>query len=162
MNDPSSPAGEPAHSSSAPWTIDLPAAHLPGARRWLLLGLAALAGAGLFALLLVLARTPGAQDWLPGIVGSLDYKIITAERADDLFQWLKDNKYSYSGDEATLNHYVQKKWIFTVMKIDTMQMKRNKDGTFDIEGYRHACRVWTKPWRSWRIFGKTPKMHGTD
>jgi Uncharacterized protein conserved in bacteria (DUF2330) len=68
-----------------------------------------------------------------GVVGSLDYKIITAERADDLYQWLKDNKYSYSGDEATLNHYVQKKWIFTVMKIDTAQMKRNKDGTFDGE-----------------------------
>src|SRR6516162_4695941 len=68
-----------------------------------------------------------------GVVGSLDYKIITADRADDLYQWLKDNKYSYAGDEATLNHYVQQKWIFTVMKIDTMQMKRNKDGTFDGE-----------------------------
>jgi hypothetical protein len=65
-----------------------------------------------------------------GVVGSLDYKIIEATRADDLFQWLKDNKYSYSGDEATLNFYIQKKWLFTVMKIDTMQMKRNKDGTF--------------------------------
>jgi hypothetical protein len=65
-----------------------------------------------------------------GVVGSLDYKIISADRADDLFQWLKDNKYSYAGDEATLNFYVQKKWLFTVMKIDTMQMKRNKDGTF--------------------------------
>ena len=65
-----------------------------------------------------------------GTVGSLDYKIIEAGRADDLHKWLKDNKYSYSGDEATLNHYVQKKWLFTVMKIDTMQMKRNKDGTF--------------------------------
>ncbi len=65
-----------------------------------------------------------------GVVGSLDYKIIEATRADDLFQWLKDNKYSYSGDEATLQHYIQKKWLFTVMKIDTMQMKRNKDGTF--------------------------------
>ena len=65
-----------------------------------------------------------------GVVGSLDYKIISAERADDLYQWLKDNKYTYSGDEATLNYYVQKKWLFTVMKIDTMQMKRNKDGTF--------------------------------
>src|SRR5262245_6129886 len=31
-----------------------------------------------------------------GVVGSLDYKIITAERADDLFQWLKDNKYQYA------------------------------------------------------------------
>jgi len=68
-----------------------------------------------------------------GVVGSLDYKIIEAGRADDLYQWLKNNKYQYSGDEATLNHYVQKKWLFTVMKIDTMQMKRNKDGTFDGE-----------------------------
>jgi hypothetical protein len=65
-----------------------------------------------------------------GVVGSLDYKIIEASRADDLYQWLKDHKYTYSGDEATLNHYIQKKWLFTVMKIDTMQMKRNKDGTF--------------------------------
>ncbi|MFO0863566.1 MAG: DUF2330 domain-containing protein [Gemmataceae bacterium] len=65
-----------------------------------------------------------------GVVGSLDYKIIEADRADDLFSWLKNHKYSYSGDEATLNFYVQKKWLFTVMKIDTMQMKRNKDGTF--------------------------------
>src|ERR1700726_2225596 len=65
-----------------------------------------------------------------GVVGSLDYKIIEATRADDLYQWLKDNKYSFSGDEATLNFYVQKKWLFTVMKIDTMQMKRNKDGSF--------------------------------
>src|ERR1051325_10769401 len=68
-----------------------------------------------------------------GVVGSLDYKILEADRADALFQWLKDNKYSYSGDEATLNFYIQKKWLFTVMKIDTMQMKRNKDGTFDGE-----------------------------
>src|SRR5436309_4691483 len=65
-----------------------------------------------------------------GVVGSLDYKIISAERADDLYQWLKDNKYSYSGDEATLGFYVRKKWVFTVMKIDTMQMKKNKDGSY--------------------------------
>src|SRR5437764_14494594 len=65
-----------------------------------------------------------------GVVGSLDYKIISADRADDLYQWLKDNKYHYAGDEATLNFYVQKKWLFTVMKIDTMQIKRNKDGSF--------------------------------
>jgi hypothetical protein len=65
-----------------------------------------------------------------GIVGSLDYKIISAERADDLYSWLKDNKYSYAGDEATLDFYVKKKWLFTVMKIDTMQMKKNKDGSF--------------------------------
>jgi hypothetical protein len=65
-----------------------------------------------------------------GVVGSLDYKIITAERADDLFAWLKENKYTYSGDEATLDFYVKKGWFFTVMKIDAMQMKRNPDGSF--------------------------------
>ncbi len=78
-------------------------------------------------------RKPAIKILEVGVVGSLDYKIIEAGRADDLFQWLKDNKYSYSGDEATLNFYIQKKWLFTVMKIDTMQMKRNKDGTFDGE-----------------------------
>jgi hypothetical protein len=65
-----------------------------------------------------------------GVVGNLDYKIIEAGRADDLFAWLKENKYSFSGDEATLDFYVKKKWLFTVMKIDTMQMKKNPDGTF--------------------------------
>jgi hypothetical protein len=68
-----------------------------------------------------------------GVVGSLDYKIITAERADDLFQWLKDNKYSYSGDEATLDFYIKKKSLFTVMKIDPMQLKKKPDGTYDGE-----------------------------
>src|SRR5438132_1212927 len=76
------------------------------------------------------ARAPEIKILEAGVVGSLDYKIIEAGRADDLFQWLKDNKYSYAGDEASLNFYIQKKWLFTVMKIDTMQMKRNKDGTF--------------------------------
>ena len=76
------------------------------------------------------AKTTSVKVLEAGVVGSLDYKIIEAGRADDLFQWLKDHKYSYSGDEASLNFYVQKKWLFTVMKIDTMQMKRNKDGTF--------------------------------
>jgi hypothetical protein len=65
-----------------------------------------------------------------GVVGSLDYKIIKADRADDLYQWLKDNKYRYAGDEATLDYYVKKNYVFTVMKIDTMQMKKNKDGSY--------------------------------
>ncbi len=65
-----------------------------------------------------------------GVVGSLDYKIITAERADDLFTWLKENQYSYAGDEATLHFYVKKKWFFTVMKIDPMQMKKKPDGSY--------------------------------
>ncbi|MFO0968475.1 MAG: DUF2330 domain-containing protein [Gemmataceae bacterium] len=68
-----------------------------------------------------------------GVVGSLDYKVLEADRADALFDWLKSNKYQYAGDEATLDYYVKKKWFFTVMKIDTMAMKKNKDGTFSGE-----------------------------
>jgi hypothetical protein len=68
-----------------------------------------------------------------GIVGNLDYKIIEAGRADDLYEWLKENKYSYAGDESTLDFYIKKRWLFTVMKIDTMQMKRRPDGSFDGE-----------------------------
>ena len=75
-------------------------------------------------------RKPAIKVLEAGVVGSLDYKIIEAGRADDLFKWLKDNEYSYSGDEATLDFYVKKGWLFTVMKIDTMQMKRNKDGSY--------------------------------
>jgi hypothetical protein len=65
-----------------------------------------------------------------GIVGSLEYKIVEAGRADDLYAWLKDNNYKFAGDEATLDFYVKKKWLFTVMKIDTAQMKKNPDGTY--------------------------------
>ena len=65
-----------------------------------------------------------------GVVGSLDYKIVQADRAADLYHWLKENRYSYAGDEATLDHYIGKKWFFTVMKIDPMQMKKRPDGGF--------------------------------
>jgi hypothetical protein len=65
-----------------------------------------------------------------GVVGSLDYKIITAERADDLYDWLKQNRYHYSGDEKTLDFYIQKRWVFTVMKIDPHQMKRGTNGSY--------------------------------
>src|SRR5436305_13049922 len=46
---------------------------------------------------------------------------------------MREKKDRNNGDEATWNPYIQKKWLFTVMKIDTMQMKRNKDGSFDGE-----------------------------
>ncbi|MFO0968291.1 MAG: DUF2330 domain-containing protein [Gemmataceae bacterium] len=68
-----------------------------------------------------------------GVVGSLDYKILEADRADALFDWLKEHKYQYAGDEATLDYYVKKKWFFTVMKIDTMAMKKSRDGTYQGE-----------------------------
>ncbi len=68
-----------------------------------------------------------------GVVGSLDYKIIVAEQANGLFDWLKENKYVYSGDQATLDFYIAKKWFFTVMKIDPKQMKKGPKGEYSGE-----------------------------
>jgi hypothetical protein len=65
-----------------------------------------------------------------GVVGSLEYKIVTADRSDDLYQWLKQNRYAYAGDEETLGIYVAKKWVFTVMRIDPGQMKQGPDGKY--------------------------------
>src|SRR3954447_13506747 len=65
-----------------------------------------------------------------GVVGSLDYKVIQATQADDLYAWLKENQYQYAGDEETLGFYNKKAWFFTVMKIDARQMKPKSDGTF--------------------------------
>ena len=51
------------------------------------------------------------------VVGSLDYQIIEAGRADDLYTWLKDNNYTYSGDEATLE----------VLRAEEMAVYRHED-----------------------------------
>ncbi len=66
-----------------------------------------------------------------GVVGSLDYKIIRASDAKGLYDWLDENGYVYSGDEATLDFYIKKEWFFTVVKIDPKQMKRRDDGSFE-------------------------------
>jgi hypothetical protein len=75
-------------------------------------------------------RPPAVKVLEVGVVGALDYKILAAERADDLYTWLKDHKYQFAGDEATLDFYIKKKWFFTVMKIDAKQMKSGKAGKF--------------------------------
>ena len=78
-----------------------------------------------------------------GIVGNLDYKILEADKADALFQWLKANHYHYGGDESTLSYYINQHWNFTVMKIDPRQMKRGADGKFsgDITPTRFTFRT---------------------
>ena len=89
-----------------------------------------LRGAGGLSLELGAGRKSTVRVLEAGVVGSLDYKIITAERSDDLYDWLKQNRYHYSGDEKTLGFYIPKRWVFTVMKIDPKQMKRSADGSY--------------------------------
>jgi len=59
-------------------------------------------------------------------------KLLDGKRECETHVILSTERHLHNA-EATLNYYVQKKWFFTVMKIDTTQMKRNKDGTFDGE-----------------------------
>lgn len=56
----------PAPSEPADYRLPLQGTQRALARGWLWLGLAALVGSGLFSVLLVLARTPGVNAWLPG------------------------------------------------------------------------------------------------
>lgn len=65
-----------------------------------------------------------------GMVGFLEYRVIVADQATELYTWLRDNRYNYSGDEATLDFYIKRKWFFTVMKIDPTQMKQKVDGYY--------------------------------
>lgn len=76
------------------------------------------------------AKDKGVKVLEAGVVGSLDYKVIEATKPDGLYEWLKENKYQYTGDKETLAHYIDKKWYFTVMKIDPKQMKKRADGTY--------------------------------
>jgi hypothetical protein len=87
-------------------------------------------GFGGFGGLAAQPRRPQVKVLEAGIVGSLDYKIIQAGRADDLYDWLKRHGYHYAGDQATLDFYVKKHWFFTVMRIDTLQMTKDADGSF--------------------------------
>ena len=58
----------PVHAADARYALALPrGAQARLARAWLGLGLAALIGSGLFSVLLVLARTPLVNRWLPGV-----------------------------------------------------------------------------------------------
>lgn len=65
-----------------------------------------------------------------GVVGALDYKIIEADKSGDLFQWLSENHYKVPGDRQSLDYYIRRKWVFTVMKIDPAQMKKSSDGSY--------------------------------
>lgn len=63
---PSFDAALPAAAADCNYTLALPdAAQRALARGWLWLGVLALVGSGIFSILLVLARTPGLNQWLP-------------------------------------------------------------------------------------------------
>jgi hypothetical protein len=64
-----------------------------------------------------------------GVVGAHAYKVVGAERADELRKWLAANKYHFAGGDAALDHYVRKKWFFAVFKADATRLARHKDGS---------------------------------
>lgn len=53
-------------------------------------------------------------------VGIFDAVTLSATDPDALINWLQENQYKYSvNDKDILDYYIQRGWVFTVMKIDT-------------------------------------------
>lgn len=63
-----------------------------------------------------------------GTVGTLKHQSVTADKVDDLYAWLRENRYQVAGAEEDLKGYVDKKWCFTFLKIDPAQLPKG-DGT---------------------------------
>jgi hypothetical protein len=63
-----------------------------------------------------------------GTVGSVEWKTLRAQDAASLYDWLKANKYNFAGDEETLESYVRRYWVFTVVKANTAAAPLDKSG----------------------------------
>lgn len=94
-----------------------------------------------------------------GIVGTSGYRIVTAEKTDDLVSWMKENHYD-PGDRDVLDPYVKKKWCFTLLRIDPAGMRKQGDGIYAGEvqpiGLRFASSQPMVPLRAARLGGKEP------
>ncbi len=98
-------------SSPADYTLPMVAAGQRSlARAWLLLALAALVGSGLFSVLLVLARTPGINAWLPAgdffrvaLVVHVDLSVLVWFMAVAGMLWSLNTRPARSAAGAALN-----------------------------------------------------------
>jgi len=62
-------------------------------------------------------------------VGAFLAAVLQATNAGDLTKWLNTNGYHYNpGDDAILGDYVNRKWYFVAMKLDTTQAPKVIDG----------------------------------
>jgi hypothetical protein len=62
-------------------------------------------------------------------VGAFLAAVLQATSAADLTKWLNTNGYHYNpGDDAILGDYVNRKWYFVAMKLDTAQAPKVIDG----------------------------------
>ena len=69
-------------------------------------------------------------------VGLYDVKILSATDADALYDWLKDNNFSYPENKKyILDDYIQNEWFFTTAKISTESI------TSDIETKLHRGKL---------------------
>lgn len=63
-----------------------------------------------------------------GTVGTTEWTTVRAQDASALYDWLKTNKYNFAADEETLESYVRRYWVFTIIKADTSAAARSKAG----------------------------------
>lgn len=77
--------------------------------------------------------TPGLEDggvhiWEENQVGIYDTTTLSASDPDSLIDWLNDNGYTFpAGGQEILNHYIQKKWFFVAMKIQSGELVKDAE-----------------------------------
>ncbi|MEA2020926.1 MAG: DUF2330 domain-containing protein [Candidatus Caldatribacteriota bacterium] len=77
--------------------------------------------------------TPGLEDegvhvWEENQVGIYDTTTLSASDPDSLIDWLNDNGYTFpTGGQEILNHYIQKKWFFVAMKIQSGELVKDAE-----------------------------------
>jgi hypothetical protein len=61
-------------------------------------------------------------------LGIFDTVTLSASDSSALINWLRDNGYKYTNqDKDILDYYIQKKWVFTAMKIDSSSISVSPD-----------------------------------
>ena len=77
--------------------------------------------------------TPGLGDegvhvWEENQVGIYDTTTLSATDPNSLIDWLNNNGYTFPiGGQEILNHYIEKKWFFVAMKIQSGELMDNSE-----------------------------------
>jgi len=66
-------------------------------------------------------------------VGVFDAVTLSATDPNALVNWLQENKYKFSvEDKDVIDYYIQRKWVFTVMKINALSMPSTSDYYYNV------------------------------
>ncbi|MBY0525440.1 MAG: DUF2330 domain-containing protein [Gemmataceae bacterium] len=60
-------------------------------------------------------------------IGVVKHQTFGPERLEDLFTWLKQHQFDFTGAEDVLKAYAEKRWFFTILMLDPAQVPKKGD-----------------------------------